>query len=190
MASNQTGRLVLTSKPEAPPPPTDLLLAGLRDVGFIGRPLDDRATAVFLTGERFLQLVTFMGCSPHIQLDPPVDGGSFCHIRLEGPWPEPRLMRGRNTRPPRCAHCRASLSRWEQELDRWCTHPSRADVHCHQCGRHQRPLDLQWRRNAGFGRLFLLVEDIFPGEAVPVSSLMQSLRQTSGSPWDYFYVRD
>jgi hypothetical protein len=63
-------------------------------------------------------------------------------------------------------------------------------VVCPRCGHRQRPLELGWRRNAGFGRLFVAVEDIFPGEAVPVPSFLKGLAQATGVEWDYFYIRD
>lgn len=189
-SNKQTGRLVLTPDPAQPVTQREPLLAYLHEVGFIGLPLNDTKTAAFLVGDGFLRLITFMGCSPNIELEPPMGGGSYCHVRLEGPWPKPRLLRGRNTQPPRCMHCRGRLSDWEQELDGWCEEPTRTNVLCVRCGRRQRPVDLLWRQNAGFGRLFVTVEDVFPGEAVPVPGLMQGLGQTTGSVWQYFYIRD
>jgi hypothetical protein len=188
--NKQTGRLVLTPDPAQPAPQRDSLLVYLNDIGFIGTPLKDTKTAAFLVGDVFLRLITFMGCAPNIELEPPMDGGSFCHIRLAGPWPKPRLLRGRNTQPPRCMHCRSRLPEWERDLDVWCEDPTHADVLCVRCGRGQHPVDLLWRQNAGFGCLFVTVEDVFPGEAVPVPGLMKGLGQTTGSVWQYFYIRD
>ncbi len=187
---SQTGRLLLAPDVLKPMPPAAPVLACLRETGFIGRPLDDEKPDAFLVGDNFLQLITFMGCSPHIELEPPADGNSFCHIRIIGPLPDLQLMRGENTQPPRCIKCRGRLSHWQEEVAGWCTHPEQANVLCPSCGHRQRPVDLGWRRNAGLGRLFVVVEDIFPGEAVPVPSFLQRLRQASGVAWEYFYVRD
>jgi hypothetical protein len=51
-------------------------------------------------------------------------------------------------------------------------------------------MDLLWRQNAGFGRLFVTIEDIFPGEAVPVPGLLDGLRRATGTDWHYFYIQD
>jgi hypothetical protein len=48
---------------------------------------------------------------------------------------------------------------------------------------------LLWRKNAGFGRVFVTVEDVFPGEAVPVPTLLEGLRAASGVDWRYFYLQ-
>lgn len=189
-SNKQTGRLVLTPDPAQTAPQLTPLIAYLHEVEFIGQPLNDPKMAAFLVGDGFLRLITFMGCSPSIELEPPADGSSYCHVRLEGPWSKPRLLRGQNTQPPRCMQCRNRFSEWEQDLGGWCEDPTGADILCVRCGWRQRPVDLLWRQNAGFGRLFVTVEDVFPGEAVPVPSLMQGLRRTSGSVWQYFYIRE
>lgn len=187
--NSQTGHLLLAPDPLEPMPPPAPVLACLREMGFAGRSLDDEKPDAFLVGEHFLQLITFMGCSPHIELEPPADGSPFCHLRIIGPLPDLQLMRGENTRPPSCVQCRGRLSLWREEVENWCAHPERADVLCPRCGHRQRPVDLGWRRNAGFGRLFVAVEDIFPGEAVPVPVLLQGLKRASGVNWSYFYIR-
>jgi len=54
----------------------------LRSIGFIGKAIEDRQTT-YLVGERFLQLITFLGCSPQIQLAP--EAGTiekFCYIGM------------------------------------------------------------------------------------------------------------
>ena len=48
-------------------------------------------------------------------------------------------------------------------------------------------MDLDWRRQAGCGRLLLEVTDVFPGEAVPVSALLRGLEGLGAGPWRYFY---
>jgi len=188
-ANSQTGRLLLTPlSPQRTPPPA-AVLDYLREADFIGRSLD-AAEETFVVGERFLQLITFMGCSPHIELEPPADGGPFCHVRLIGPLPQPQLLQGENTQPPRCAQCRGRLTQWREGLPDWCADPEGAEIRCPRCGHRQTPVELGWRRHAGFGRLFVAVEDIFPGEAVPVPSFLKGLERATEVGWDYFYIRE
>ena len=166
--------------------PRDRLAETLAGAGMLGAPYDGRENA-FLVGERFLQLVTFMGCSPHIELDPP--GGNsddFCHVLIHT-YAVPRLMVGSNTRAPRCPVCgkpgavaAAALARRDPALP----------VPCDHCGTRNPVASLKWRRDAGFGRLFVEVRSVFPGEAVPVEGLFRTLAETTGGPWNYFYLTD
>ena len=167
------------------------LLTYLQDSQFIGMPLDEHCGAgSFRVGEAFLQLITFMGCSPYIELEPPANGGPFCYIRLEGPWVDPRLRYGHDTQGPRCHACRHRLPDWREFLTLWLAQPQAMIVECPRCGHKQRPLDLGWRREAGFGRLFIVVENIFPSEAAPVPRLLTGLERAIGIPWQYFYIRE
>ena len=189
-ADKQTGGLILTPTDTNASPQRSIIEAYLRDSGFIGDRLGASRPDAFLVGDGFLQLITFMGCSPHIELTPPAHGGSFCHVRLRGPYPSPRLLYGRNTLPPSCGQCRKRLPQWREHLADWARSPAAADVLCPHCGHRQRPLDLNWKRSAGAGRLFVQVEDVFPGEAVPVAGFMRGLAQAGGVEWAYFYVQD
>jgi hypothetical protein len=47
-----------------------------------------------------------------------------------------------------------------------------------------------WKGNAGLGRVFVVVEEIFPGEALPSPALTDVLERLSGSPWRHFYVQE
>ncbi len=163
-------------------PTREQLVHALGDIGLLGAPLAGQDDT-YLAGERFLQLITFMGCSPHVRLEPPVDGAdAFCHLALLGPYDRPRLLHGRNTRPPRCPRCKTAITNWREFVD--------ADtITCSHCGATCSMAQLEWRRNAGYGRLFIEIRNIFPGEAVPVDELMNRLRETGGGEWGYFYLQ-
>jgi hypothetical protein len=48
-----------------------------------------------------------------------------------------------------------------------------------------------FRQSAGCGRLFILVENIFPQEAIPSTTLLEAMkRATNGEAWYYFYQQD
>lgn len=161
-------------------PTLEALTKALGDAGLLGDPMAEEGD--FLAGEGFLRQITFMGCSPYIALEPPTDGhGAFCHLRLHGPFAEPQLRWGRNTRPPKCPACGLRISDWRDHLG---THA----VHCPSCGATSSLGDCEWRGNAGFGRCFVEVRNIFPGEAAPVEALLRRLEDLGGGPWGWFYV--
>jgi hypothetical protein len=187
-AHKGTGRLVLAPEDPLRAVPAAQLIHHLLRCGFIGGALATEGS--YVVGPAFLQLVTFMGCSPHIELAPPPEGGSFCQVRVPGPTEHPRLLLGRNTRPPRCPACRARIDPWREHIAAWEATPDTPVMTCAFCGVSRAPVELGWRRDAGFARQYIAVEDVFPGEAVPVPALMQGLRRATDLGWDYFYLLD
>lgn len=186
-----TGRLVLT--PEDPyllPSDLTAVLAVLREIDFIGGAIPGMPMR-HLLGEQFMQLVTFMGCSPYIALEPGCDGQPFCHLSVAGPFERPRLLQGKNTTPPRCAACRKRLGEWRGTMDRWNEVRPGWLAPCPHCGHRQDPATYDWRQSAGCGRLFLCVENIFPQEAIPAPALLSKLAGVSDQrPWRYFYQQE
>jgi len=159
----------------------DEAIALLTEIGFLAEALAGDAQT-YLIGSGFLQLVTFMGCSPYIELEPPADGGkNFCHVqfhRTESPY----LMFGANTRPPRCPACRKALAVSPESL------ANREHVPCPHCGEVSDIRSLGWRRDAGFADVFIEVHSVFPGEAVPTEGLLNRLKTLGGGDWKYFYL--
>lgn len=182
-----TGRLLLTTQDPFLLPEQAVLTAALSAAGLLGPPLEGRKDA-FAVGERFLRLVTFAGCSVRIRLTPAGDL-PFSHIRFTGPFQRPTFLSGRNTRPPRCPHCRGRLQHWRQAAPSWDRIES-APVTCPDCGEASLPWRYDWKEKAGFGRLFIRVEEVFPGEAVPTSELMTLLAGSGGGGWLHFYLQD
>jgi DNA-directed RNA polymerase subunit RPC12/RpoP len=186
-----TGRLVLT--PEDPyllPQAPERILACLRKIGFIGGRMANCGNR-YLMGNRFMQLVTFMGCSPYTRLEPGTPDQPFCHLVMDGPSEHPRLLRGRNTTPPRCAACRRRLEEWRTTYETWQRQAANRLAACPHCGHRQDPATYDFRQSGGCGRLFLSVENIFPQEAIPSPELMRHLREGSGNQaWRYFYLQD
>lgn len=180
-----TGRLLLT--PANPLLAIDpaALQTDLETIGFIGEPLPGLDSA-FVVGTHFLGLLTFAGCSVNLTLEPTPDGGPFTHIRLLGPLPRPSLFQGRNTRPPRCPTCRALHQGWAHILQR----QESQDLACPACGSRRPSWDWEWRDKAGYGRSFISVEEVFPGEAEPTPSLLAALTALTASPWRRLFIQD
>jgi len=183
-----TGTLVFNTLAEIDLPAQSDLESRLRDAGFLGEPYREKESR-FLVGERFMQLVSFVGCSPYLQLEPAEEGGdNFCHIRFIGPFEPPRLFTGDNTRPPRCPHCRKPIPEWQTVVPESLEPGNEWEAPCPLCGRGLATQELDWRHNAGAGRFFIQVSEIFPGEALPVSGLFDILNR-EGMSWDYFYLQ-
>jgi hypothetical protein len=158
------------------------LAATLRDLGLIGRLTASEDVAEFQAGERFLKLVTFLGCSPQIVLDPELAGAgqALCYIRLIS-YREVTLLTGKSKPAVRCPKCRAIV-----ELSN--AGSFAAPYQCQQCGNTSRVSDLDWRQTAGFGRCFIEINGIYPHEAVPADNLLNALKDYSHCQWKYFYI--
>jgi len=182
-----TGRLVLTTHDPFLIPAVPPLVEALTEAGFLGVPLVDRDGA-YAVGEGFLQLLTFAGCSVQVELAPTGDA-PFCHARLFGPSGRPVFLSGRNTRPPRCRGCRSPLQDWWRRLSNGVEAPP-TPIACPACGEACPPWDYDWKEKAGFGRLFVQIEEIFPGEATPTPLLMDLLEGSTGCKWRHFYIQD
>jgi hypothetical protein len=187
--SRHTGRLVLTTADPQAAPASGLVQGVLTQAGFIGAPLPGRP-GTFAVGPELLGLLSFAGCSVVLPGSTQDQAGeAHCHVRIAGPEPMPRLIWGRNTRGPRCPKCRARLTDWQQRLTDWIERPLAGEV-CPKCGGIHPPWRWDWKQQGGFGRLFVLVEEVFPGEAVPTQPLFDLLTRACGVPWRHFYQQD
>lgn len=185
-APPEAALLVLTPADPGAAPHREAVVEALRAVGLIGAPVATDRGQHYLTGDRFFQLVTFLGCSPHLQLTPPDDpvpppAGSFCTVAVGRPLPAPRLRHGRLTTAPRCPECGSPLVHWQAAA-------GGAAVTCPGCARQTSLADLNWRRNAGIGRLFVDLWAVYPREAVPAPELLETLERATGEPWRHFYL--
>ena len=188
-----TGRLILT--PQDPfylPDSIEKILEQLRSIQFCSGAVEGLDGQHYLLGERFMQLVSFMGCSPFIQLEPSQDGQPFCHLIVDGPYPHPVFMQGRNTSSPRCESCRRRIPHWETKIEQWKVAAETFRASCPHCGHQQNPSTYNWRQSAGSGRLFLFIENIFPNEAIPSPELLSTLASsdTKEIPWSFFYIQN
>lgn len=182
-------RLVLhPADPQAAPDDLPGLVQALEGIGFIGGTLDFRGRRHYRPGEDFLQLVSFLGCSPVVALgEPGATGDDFCHVDVQAPEPAPRFLAGANLKKPRCPGCRYTIEEWPAIIAAW--EQDRGGYHwrCPLCGNTYPPPQLNWRQSAGFARMFIEVWGIFEGEAVPGQTLMTCLRQATATEWDFFY---
>ncbi|HEB82495.1 MAG TPA: hypothetical protein ENJ11_06500 [Gammaproteobacteria bacterium] len=158
---------------------TDLerLRDGLRQIALISSPLQDDAQG-FYTGEKFLDYIAYMGCSPTISFEADENDSSFCHIRLHH-YPQATLIHSRlQARDPICPLCKKPTKDWQENSGR---------IQCSQCGVTSASADFNWRKMAGVSTLFIEITDIFPKEAIPQQALLDRLAAIFPANWQYFY---
>jgi predicted RNA-binding Zn-ribbon protein involved in translation (DUF1610 family) len=163
------------------------LLRALQDLGFVGAAFDLDGRRHYRTGPAFLDHVSFLGCAPSIELDPPATepeaaarAGRFCHIHLQTQVTPPQL-RLRPGQRPRCRSCRG-------EIDPAAL--AGTEITCPACGHLSTRERLNWRQSGGCAGLFLDIWGIHIAEAVPGDRLLDRLGQSSGCPWVFFYIED
>jgi hypothetical protein len=147
------------------------LQQALKTLGLLG---EARQPGEFLAGSEYLNLVTYLGCSPQISLG---EAEAATRIYLREPDAAPRLNAGANIKPPRCKACRQTIPLADARLQ------LQTCPHCSQ------PLKLDWRRSAAFGRVFIEISNVYDSEAVPGEALLECLREATGMVWDYCYIR-
>jgi len=184
-------KLVLHPAASQVAPTPAAIIRMLRDIGLIGPCFTLDEQSHFLTGPNFLDGVSFLGCAPSIQLDPPAPpadhraearAGRFCHIQLHTSTDGPQL-RYKHDQNPRCRRCRADIP--AQLL-----HATTAELRCADCGHTASLSELNWRQSGGLARCFLDIWGIHTAEAVPSDRLLEGLAQLSDGPWQFFYIED
>lgn len=162
-------------------PDLDELESLLEKLGLIGTKIGKLR---WNAGKAFLQLLTFMGCSPHVQFEPQSENDDdFCHVSFRN-FNSPVMLASINSRPCRCRSCGKPIVTGWQLFD-----ANAEEWQCPHCGhKHQHLSGLRWRNDAGFASLFIEIHSIYPGEAQPIPSMMQQLKSLTGEEWRYFYL--
>jgi len=159
-------------------------LSALQDTGFISGSIDEHADSLY-TGERFLEHIAYMGCSPAVKFEASDDSDSFCHIRLHQ-YDKPVLIVSRKQhRPPQCPRCNKPVRSFDVDDQGEQATPER--ISCESCGEASPTAEFNWRKMGGCARTFIEVTDIFPREAIPQQSFLDKLGNITQTEWHYFY---
>lgn len=134
-------------------------------------------------GPRFLELITFLGCSPHVVFAPEKQGGAFTYIEMPDAFDMPRLISGMNVKTPKCPGCRQAHVAWQEWLDE-----PQGVQRCEHCGAELSVKIMNWRQSACLARQLIIIHEVFEGEAVPGDELLRVLHNITGTEWDYCYV--
>jgi hypothetical protein len=153
------------------------LADALKAIGLAGA---EREPHLFGTGPEYLNLITYLGCSPQIGLG---ENESAATIRLSGILPAPQFLHGDNLKPPRCPQCRNTLEKPDALKD------VEEVLICPHCGWVGHAPLFDWRRSAAFARVLIEISNVFESEAVPGEMLTNCLQQATGEVWDYSYFR-
>lgn len=176
---------------------TDLatLIKELAVLNFIGAAIFKKNDAnEYCVGDAFLSDITFMGCSPYIEFEPPQtlgmnDVANFCFIRLSSTrQPDVCYHQFQLTdlkTVPRCKQCRKVITDWIHQATNL---ENDGQVRCVSCNKLLNKADLDWRKASGTGNIFIEVLNVYLQEAVPTDAFMQQLEQLTSSSWQYFYT--
>ena len=174
------------------------LAACLQRTGLVDAPRPFQGGLFYPTGDQFLQLVSFLGCSPSIELDPPEDSSQLAQSIAEGGFvhvqtvcgSELRLRADGKTRAPRCPNCRQLVKNWATRLRQWQANPAESVWSCRACDYSGELTDWVFGKTCGFGKVFVEISGIYPAEAVPTTALLQPLADLTGCPWRYIYIKE
>ena len=191
--------LLYPADPQCPAISTQTLVKCLQSIGLIAAPIRLATETIYPVGEHFLQLITFLGCSPTIELEPPTDSdrleagsnnGNFCHVALT--YSEGRLQFRADAQKtaPRCPQCRQPDTHWREHLQAWQEDPECLHWSCSRCDYKGQLTDLNFRKFAGFGRNFIEIRGIYPSEAIPGEALLTSLEALNGCKWSILYIKE
>ena len=190
--------MLLPADPGCPPVNCEQLAGELQTIGLIGEPVALEDNVFYPTGDNFLQLISFLGCSPMIELDPPADpatllaasaAGKFCHLFLNC-TASLAFRADSQCPPPRCPDCRQPVPDWQTAIEAWQQHTVQTDWICANCGFTGQLTDLAFRKAAGFGRTFIEIRGIYPSEAVPTDALLRTLQGLTNGPWKTIYIKE
>lgn len=177
-----TSSASLVIHPEDPdwyPENPEAVTQALQALGLAAEEIEGEANS-YLVGEKFLDLVAFMGCSPSISFTPGEDSSRFTFIRVTTSPDRITALTGQHSFAPHCPACKKPVTDWRESL-------SDNALPCTNCGAVSPPWLYNWRRSAGFARCFIEITDIYPKEAIPQDALLSSLENINQGAWKYFY---
>ena len=159
------------------------ILQQLKSIGLISKPGND--ASMYLAGNEFINLLTFLGCSPNINLSPD-EGDNFCSISIPDIHETTVLLGYTSMIIPRCPSCKHKVADWKQHFHHWKT--GDYTYTCSECQTETPVAKARWRQEAGYGRFCIAINHIHPHEAVPSDKLLNALQQASDTCWTYFYA--
>lgn len=139
----------------------------------------------YLPGEKFLSLITFLGCSPNINLFP-VENENHCFISLLEQTSQAQCLGYTSTVNPKCPNCKKRIADWKTE--NW--NKAGEICCCDKCTTQTPYAELNWKQECGFSRCGFEIAHIYPHEAVPTEQLLDMLKKETEFKWNYCYANN
>ena len=133
----------------------------------------------YATGNEFLSLLTFMGCSPDIEIEPQ-DDKPFCYIEISKNKVT-QFIAGKNTKSAPCPHCKIGIQSIPD--------PEEKSMICPACNGSIETRKLNWRKSAFVAKSWIRIGNIYELEAIPSDELLTALAEETGVKWKAAYIR-
>ncbi len=158
---------------------TTQFISQLKDIGLIAEEIPNQNNT-FYTGKRYLDYIAYMGCSPAIQFEANENSNNFCHVKIHHYDRTKLIVSQIQARAPHCPHC-------GKPVKDWLSYKSEEIIKCNLCNTAANIAEFNWRKMAGYARVFIEITDIFPKEAIPQQILLDELSRICETDWSYFY---
>jgi len=177
-------RLIISPKSSSNiPAKTADIKQALKEAGLTANEFRNNA---YYAGNNFISLVSFLGCSPNIQLTPE-DGENFCFVEFSDTYPHSQLLGYCLSVKPKCPYCKAKIENWKDTAE----YQLASSLYlCRKCNTVMPLSDLKWRQEGGYGHISISITNIHPHEAVPAEKILHVLKDASNFEWDYFYANN
>ncbi len=152
--------------------------------GKIGRT--ENATR-YQTGDKFLSLLSFMGCSPNIEIVPQ-ENKPYCYIEIENTPTKTAFISGKNLRKYTCPECKQRINAIG-ELINTALHNNTPLIHCTHCHHPIHYNNINWRKTGFVAKHWVVVGNIYESEAVPNDNLLSYLKKVTRTSWRFAYIR-
>jgi hypothetical protein len=157
------------------------LVTALQEIGLISQKIHlQQSSHHYFTGDKYLDYIAYMGCAPSIQFEAGEHDADFCAVRLHRYDTAQLIHNQAPSRAPRCPACQKPVKDWQQARNG-------STICCSHCRTSSQIEQFNWRKMAGYARLFIEITDIFPKEAIPQQLLIDKLSSISKTGWLYFY---
>lgn len=164
----------------------DLFITQLTELDFLGNELEASENyRCFETGEDFLHQISFLGCSPTLfandeneELKTFISIAQHNEIKFGNSSPIP---------PARCPHCNKTDKNWPQYLQHWENKPDTLE-NCPQCKEDFSFTQMKWKKNGGYGQLFIQIHGIQEQLAIPNQAFIDKLQLITETNWEYFFA--
>ena len=148
----------------------------LMSMQFLGKPL---AGSTFQGGKHFLNYISFIGCSPVVELNHSIDEQHPNAIYIELKFSsEAMFFHRKKYIVPNCPHCEQQIILNQFSIKQ----------PCQFC---DAPLDLgqlDWKRRAFFSSSVIFIQGIFENEAIPDSIFLDALQEITHLPWLSMFI--